>query len=172
MEDRMGRLRDTTELLYRCILFVEREELFLLGPKQENPPPQARVEVGGGEFNIRQSKNQYVKQFDLHRVIGAVSVPFLLIVSLTGGLFVYDKTIFGWFGAKATVMPAKEKLISKPLSGGKILLDRLLHTAEKEVPEGTIMQVRIPEKVKQGKAEGAIEIRMSRSYDPGVDGPV
>ena len=118
-------------------------------------------------FIIRQSRNQYVKQFDLHRVIGAVSVPFLLIVSLTGGLFVYDKTIFGWFGAKATVMPAKEKLISKPLSGGKIPLDRLLHTAEKEVPEGTIMQVRIPEKVKQGKAEGAIEIRMSRSYDPG-----
>jgi len=43
----MGRLRDTTELLYRCILFVERGELFLLGQKQENPPPQARVEVDG-----------------------------------------------------------------------------------------------------------------------------
>ena len=39
--------KDTTELLYRCILFVERGELFLLGQKQENPPPQARVEVDG-----------------------------------------------------------------------------------------------------------------------------
>ncbi len=31
-EDRIGRLtlhKDTTELLYRCILFVEREELFV-----------------------------------------------------------------------------------------------------------------------------------------------
>ena len=99
-------------------------------------------ENGCVDLLLRQSRNQYVKQFDLHRVIGAVSVPFLLIVSLTGGLFVYDKTIFGWFGAKATVMPAKEQLISKPLSGGKLPLDRLLHTAEKEVPEGTIMQVR------------------------------
>ncbi|GLV66811.1 hypothetical protein Bmyc01_54800 [Bacillus mycoides] len=118
-------------------------------------------------FVIRRSKNSYVKQYDLHRVIGGVSVPFLLIVSLTGGLLVYDKTIFGWFGAKASMAPSKETLISKTLSGERLPLDYLLSEAEKAVPQGIIMQVRIPEKAKKGKAEGAVEIRMSRSYDPG-----
>ncbi|PEW00642.1 hypothetical protein CN425_15245 [Bacillus cereus] len=118
-------------------------------------------------FVIRRSKNSYVKQYDLHRVIGGVSVPFLLIVSLTGGLLVYDKTIFGWFGAKSSVAPSKETLVSKALSGEKLPLDYLLSEAEKAVPQGKIMQVRLPEKAKKGKAEGAVEIRMSRSYDPG-----
>ncbi len=40
--------KDTTEFLYRCILFVEREEVFLFEQKHMNPPSQAHVEVGGG----------------------------------------------------------------------------------------------------------------------------
>ena len=46
----------------------------------------------------------------------------------------------------------KEILISKALSGGKLPLDYLLSEAEKAVPKGIIMQVRMPEKVKKGKA--------------------
>ncbi|ENQ3107831.1 PepSY domain-containing protein [Bacillus cereus] len=118
-------------------------------------------------FVIRRSKNTYVKQYDLHKVIGIIAMPFLLVVSLTGALFTYDKTIFGWVGAKTSVMPPKEKLISKPLSGGKLPLDHLLSEAEKAVPQGTITQVRMPAKAKKGKVEGAVEIRLSRSYDPG-----
>ncbi|MEI4832257.1 PepSY-associated TM helix domain-containing protein [Bacillus sp. FJAT-53711] len=118
-------------------------------------------------FIIRRSKNTYVKQYDIHKVIGIIAMPLLLVVSLTGALFTYDKTIFGWFGAKTSVMPSKEKLISKPLSGGKLPLDSLLSEAEKAVPQGKIMQVRVPAQAKKGKAEGAVEIRLSRPYDPG-----
>ncbi|MGG2095053.1 PepSY-associated TM helix domain-containing protein [Bacillus sp. S13(2024)] len=118
-------------------------------------------------FVIRRSKNTYVKQYDIHKVIGIIAMPLLLVVSLTGALFTYDKTIFGWIGAKTSVMPSKEKLISKPLSGGKLPLDSLLSEAEKAVPQGTITQVRMPAQAKKGKAEGAVEIRLSRPYDPG-----
>ncbi|MED1471976.1 PepSY-associated TM helix domain-containing protein [Bacillus salipaludis] len=118
-------------------------------------------------FRMRRNKNVFVKNYDLHKVIGAVSLPFLLIVSLTGALFTYDEAIFGWFGGKAKVTPPEEKLISKPLPTGKLPLDLLLSKAEKEVPKGTITQVRMPEKKEQGMSEGAVEIRLSRSYDPG-----
>ncbi|OIK08903.1 hypothetical protein BIV60_25270 [Bacillus sp. MUM 116] len=118
-------------------------------------------------FRMRRNKNIFVKHYDLHKVIGAVSIPFLLIVSLTGALFTYDETIFGWFGGKAKITPPEEKLVSKPLPTGKLPLDLLLNKAEKEVHKGTITQVRMPEKKKQGMSEGAVEIRLSRSYDPG-----
>jgi uncharacterized iron-regulated membrane protein len=118
-------------------------------------------------FRMRRNKNVFVKNYDFHKVIGAVSIPFLLIVSLTGALFSYDETIFGWFGGKAMVTLPEEKLISMPLPTGKLPLDFLLSKAEKEVPNGTITQVRMPEKKEQGMSEGAVEIRLSRSYDPG-----
>ncbi|MGE7690235.1 PepSY-associated TM helix domain-containing protein [Lysinibacillus sp. NPDC097214] len=114
-------------------------------------------------FILRRNANPYVRQFDLHKVIGGVSIPFLLVVSLTGALFAYDDMIFGWFGAKAKVMPPEEQLISKPLSSGKLPLDELINRAEKAVPQGTLMQVRIPEKA----PEGAVEFRLSGSFDPG-----
>lgn len=118
-------------------------------------------------FRMRLSQNAYVKKYDLHKVIGGVSIPFLLLVSLTGALFAYDDTIFGWFGGNAKVTPPKENLISKPLPTEKLPLDQLLSIAEKEVSKGTITQVRIPEKKVKGMSEGAVEIRLSRSYDPG-----
>lgn len=118
-------------------------------------------------FIMRQSKNPYVKQYDVHKVIGGVSIPFLLVVSLTGALFAFDETIFGWFGGQAKVTPPKENLISTPLASGKVPLDHLLSNAEKAVPHGTIMQVRLPEKPEKESSEGAVEIRLSRSYDPG-----
>ncbi|MED3929149.1 PepSY domain-containing protein, partial [Priestia megaterium] len=96
-----------------------------------------------------------------------MSIPFLLVVSLTGALFAFDETIFGWFGGQAKVTPPKENLISTPLASGKVPLDHLLSNAEKAVPHGTIMQVRLPEKPEKGSSEGAVEIRLSRSYDPG-----
>ncbi|MDR6998938.1 PepSY-associated TM helix domain-containing protein [Neobacillus niacini] len=118
-------------------------------------------------FKMRHSKNPYVKQYDLHKVIGGAAIPFLLIVSLTGALFAFDETIFGWFGGHAKVELPKEDLISKPLPTGKLPLDQLLRIAEKEVPEGVITQVRVPEKKGHGMSEEALEIRLSRSYDPG-----
>ncbi|MFF5400116.1 PepSY-associated TM helix domain-containing protein [Peribacillus butanolivorans] len=118
-------------------------------------------------FIFRRSANPYVRQYDLHKVIGGVSIPFLLVVSLTGALFVYDEMIFGWFGAKAKVMPPEEQLISKALPTGKLPLDELLSRAEKAVPQGTLMQVRMPDKVERGTPEGAVEFRLSGSYDPG-----
>jgi uncharacterized iron-regulated membrane protein len=118
-------------------------------------------------FKMRRSKNAYVKKYDVHKVIGGVAIPFLLIVSLTGALFAYDETIFGWFGGHAKVTPPKENLISKPLPTGKLPLDQLLRIAEKEVSKGIIEQVRIPENKGKGMSEEAIEVRLSRSYDPG-----
>ncbi|TDY02322.1 UNVERIFIED_CONTAM: putative iron-regulated membrane protein [Lysinibacillus xylanilyticus] len=118
-------------------------------------------------FSLRRNANPYVRQYDLHKVIGGVSIPFLLVVSLTGALFAYDEMIFGWFGAKAKVMPPEEQLISKALPSGKLPLDELFSMAEKEVPQGTLMQVRMPKKVESGNHEGAVEFRISNSYDPG-----
>ncbi|CRK83396.1 PepSY-associated TM helix domain-containing protein [Neobacillus massiliamazoniensis] len=118
-------------------------------------------------FKMRRSKNAYIKKYDVHKVIGGVSIPFLLIVSLTGALFAYDETIFGWFGLHAKVSPPQKNLISKPLPTGKLSLDQLLRIAEKEVPKGKIEQVIIPGNKGKGLSEGAVEIRLSRSYDPG-----
>ncbi|MFD3445406.1 PepSY-associated TM helix domain-containing protein [Microbacteriaceae bacterium 4G12] len=118
-------------------------------------------------FTMRRSTNTYVKQYDLHKIIGGVSIPFLLLVSITGALFIYDEKLFGLFGAKAKVSPPKQVLVSNPLPEGKLPVDRLLHIAEESGSNGTVMQLRMPEKAKKGKKEGAVEVRLSRSYDPG-----
>lgn len=118
-------------------------------------------------FTLRRNANPFIRQYDLHKVIGGVSIPFLLVVSLTGALFVYDEVIFGWFGAKAKVMPPEEQLISTVLPSGKLPLDELISMAEKEVPQGTVMQIRMPGEAEKGTPEGAVEFRLSDSYDPG-----
>ncbi|MGE7916434.1 PepSY-associated TM helix domain-containing protein [Lysinibacillus xylanilyticus] len=118
-------------------------------------------------FTLRRNANPFIRQYDLHKVIGGVSIPFLLVVSLTGALFVYDEVIFGWFGAKAKVMPPEEQLISTALPSGKLPLDELISMAEKEVPQGTVMQIRMPGEAEKGTPEGAVEFRLSDSFDPG-----
>ncbi|GED17110.1 PepSY-associated TM helix domain-containing protein [Aneurinibacillus migulanus] len=121
-------------------------------------------------FKIRRGKNLYVSNYDIHKVFGIFSVPFLLVVSLTGILFTFDKEIFGFFGANAKIAPPKEMLVSQPLPQGKMPIDRLVEIAKKEIPDGTVTQIRMPAKPKAGKKEGAVELRMSHGYDPSQRG--
>lgn len=123
-------------------------------------------------FIIRNSKNRYALHYDYHKVLGIISVPFLLVVSLTGALFVYDDPIFEWFGIKPNSNPAKELLISKPLESGKLALDQLVENAKQSVPDGKVTHIRMPAKPEEGKPEGAVEIRMTHQYDPTTNGNV
>lgn len=123
-------------------------------------------------FVIRNSKNRYALHYDYHKVFGIISVPFLLVVSLTGALFVFDEPIFAMFGAKPNKSPAKELLVSQPLDSGKLPIDQLIAVAQKSVPDGKFMQIRMPAKPEEGKPEGTVDIRMSHGYDPSGAGNV
>ncbi|MGC4376394.1 PepSY-associated TM helix domain-containing protein [Fictibacillus sp. Mic-4] len=118
-------------------------------------------------FTMRKSKNQYVRNYDLHKMIGGIFVPFLLVVSLTGALFVFDENIFHLFGAEAKVMPAKEKIMVDPVHNEPTSIDSWISAAQKTVQGGSVMQVRFPAQPKQGTFKEPIEIRVSRPYDPG-----
>lgn len=123
-------------------------------------------------FSIRKSSNRYIKHYDYHKVFGIVSVPFLLIVSLTGALFTFDEDIFGWFGANPRPVPSKELLVSQPLPTGKLPLDQLVAFAQQTVPDARVTQIRIPAKPEEGKPEGAMEVRLTHHYDPSGFGNV
>ncbi|BAU28102.1 putative iron-regulated membrane protein [Aneurinibacillus soli] len=118
-------------------------------------------------FTFRRSPNTFAKHYNWHKVLGIWSVPFLLVVSLTGALFEYDEAIFGWFGAKPSKSPAKQILVSVPLPEGKKPLDALMRSAEQAVPDAKVIQVRMPAKPKKDQPEGAVEVRMTHGYDPG-----
>jgi uncharacterized iron-regulated membrane protein len=123
-------------------------------------------------FTIRKGSNLFASYYDYHKLLGIISVPLLLVVSITGALFTFDDTIFGWFGAVSSVSPAKQVLVSKPLPAGKTSIDKVIGIAQETVADAKVTQIRIPAQPEKGKPEGAVEVRLSRSFDPGELGNV
>lgn len=116
-------------------------------------------------FTIRRTNNQYIKNFDWHRVLGISFIPFLLLVSITGALFPFGQDFLGSLGLKTKVAPSSESLVVHPLASGKVSLDQMINAAENSVSGATVTQIRMPKKSKNGKEEG-IEVRLSLPYDP------
>jgi len=110
-------------------------------------------------FKIKRGTNSFVKQNDLHKVIGIYSTPLLIVIALTGAIIPFEESILGWFGIHEEVDTTK--LSSQPLPVGKMQLDKLAGIAQEAVPDSSILQVR-----PAIKPEDVVQVRLSRPSDP------
>lgn len=115
-------------------------------------------------FKYRKKKNNFIRNYDIHKLVGIFALPLLLILSLTGALFAYEQPLFKLFGSEASIQPDPQLLISKPLAKGEVSLDEIIESAKISVPKSVVTQIRLPE----NGSQGVVEVRLSRNYDPGT----
>ena len=87
-------------------------------------------------FIIRWKSRFHLLQYDFHKVIGIVSVIFLILAGTTGGMMEFNQHVRS-VGYKISGIPQPEKPVSIQQSNLQPLtLDRFLEEAQNALPEG------------------------------------
>jgi uncharacterized iron-regulated membrane protein len=119
-------------------------------------------------FRIRTGKNWFLANFDLHRVMGAVAFPFLLVMALTGLVMAFPNTA-QWIvhGLFLSAPDERSERVAEPLSrlsgeiGKRPTTDDFLATAKAEVPDADIIYLTFPD-----EPEEAVQVRMQQGVYP------
>ncbi|AJY74815.1 PepSY-associated TM helix domain-containing protein [Paenibacillus beijingensis] len=125
------------------------------------PGIKAGIKGWAQAFKRRKASNPYIKKNDLHRLIGIYSIPVLLIIAFTGAVYPFSNSILGWFGTGWT--PPAERLAVQQRAEGRMPVDELVKLAEQTTPNSKATLIILPT-----KPEKNIDIRLTRSYDPGA----
>lgn len=112
-------------------------------------------------FKKQQASHPYKKQYEWHRLIGIYSIPFLLLIAITGALFPFGEKIFTPLGLETRKGPTPEQLMIETEKETFLPFTQLTKAATKDYPEAIITQIRMPREEKQ-----PIEFRLSYKYDP------
>ncbi|PWK07426.1 PepSY-associated TM helix domain-containing protein [Tumebacillus permanentifrigoris] len=111
-------------------------------------------------FKIIRKKGQLMLQRGLHKSLGIISVPFLLVLALTGASFTLDKDVFGWFGASAREEAPKAALKATP-SGKELTLDQLVANVQQAHPNTQLMRISLPKAKDQ-----SVRLFLEEGYSP------
>jgi len=93
-------------------------------------------------FKVRRGRGAFLFNYDLHKVFGILSSPPLVLIALTGVLFVFynfaSHAVYGLFlqKAPAQLYPDSRSLKSRPGAGGPHALAEYVRTAERELIPG------------------------------------
>lgn len=112
-------------------------------------------------LKIKWNKSQMAKNLSLHNFIGVITLPFLLVVAITGMLYPFQEKIEESLKLTFTSNYPQEL---KSVDNGKqqIGLDKIVAQINKLHPEGELYKLRLP-----SDKEGVIEAQLSDgSYDP------
>jgi uncharacterized iron-regulated membrane protein len=83
--------------------------------------------------------------FDLHNAVGIVSLVFLLLLTITGVMIGFDRTIVPWFYKMTNSEPSKQPVIPPPPANGKpITPDQAIEIARNALPGAMPFLVNIP----------------------------
>jgi uncharacterized iron-regulated membrane protein len=116
-------------------------------------------------FRLRLKRSEYIRQYDWHKIIGFVSLPFLAMWALTALNF-YEPWN-GWiktawytitFSSEASTPP---EVKSKPSDATPISASRAARIAQNAVPEARLISVSLPH-----EKDGAVDVWMARGVDP------
>ncbi|MEU4086232.1 PepSY-associated TM helix domain-containing protein [Streptomyces aureus] len=115
-------------------------------------------------FRIRMRRGRFARDYDLHRVIGAVAVPFLLMWGLTGAGFEIPAVQKAWLAVTGGSAPdaSQYDFTAAPAKKGAALVTvaQASAAAVGKVP-GSVVQVAMPT-----PDAGYYGITIARSYDP------
>ena len=101
-------------------------------------------------FKVRWSgRGWYVRHYDLHRVVGIVSLPFVLVMTCTGiamSEWYYEWVEPVWYTVTFSEHPpeAAEDLKSQPIGQPRISLDEMAARVEEAVPGATLYYIGLP----------------------------
>lgn len=115
-------------------------------------------------FKIMFGKGKLILQRDLHKSLGILSLPFLLVLALTGSAFTLDKNVFAWFGAP-TKEDAPKELIAIKGSGQAMPLDLLVNQVLQSYPDTKLMRINLPKSKNQ-----ATRLYFEDGYSPTTNG--
>ncbi|KEO84907.1 PepSY-associated TM helix domain-containing protein [Tumebacillus flagellatus] len=111
-------------------------------------------------FRIVRTKGKLMFNRDLHKSLGIVSVPFLLVLALTGTAFTLDKFVFGWFGSPTQEAVPKSATQVKA-EGSALPAGQLLENVQRAYPEAKWMNLKLPTDGKQ-----AVTVSLEEGYNP------
>lgn len=133
-------------------------------------------------FRIRNKGSSYIRNFDYHKVLGFIALPFLAMWALTAMNFYepfHPWIENAWLGVTlANVAPAPEDLVSDAMNktaSDQLTVSELLEIARRELPEGSrIINLGIPdlnitfadEEAEKAAREQTITVWGSKGLDP------
>lgn len=110
----------------------------------------------------------YIRHYDLHRVVGIVSLPFVLLMTCTGiamAEWYYEWVETTWYTVTFSEHPPEvpEDLVSHPNGQPRISLDEVAARVEAAVPGATIYYIGVP-----ADEEGYFNLWVNKPgvYDP------
>ncbi|MEH6936388.1 PepSY-associated TM helix domain-containing protein [Bacillus sp. JJ664] len=112
-------------------------------------------------LKIRWNNSQMALNFSLHNFIGVITLPFLLVVAVTGMLFPFQEKIEESLKLNfKSNYPEELKSIDK--GKGLVGLDKISSQIKKLHPDGELYKMRFP-----SDKSGVIEVQLNDgSYDP------
>ncbi|WP_187274031.1 PepSY domain-containing protein [Paenibacillus sp. N3.4] len=108
-------------------------------------------------FRVVLKRGKLLKHMSLHKTIGILSIPFLLVLALTGTLNAFEKSIPTWVGFKAKEEIPATALQSKSKDAAALPLDRAVEIVKESYPGSQLIKIQIPQKAGQSYQFGLKE---------------
>ncbi|MGO4273871.1 PepSY-associated TM helix domain-containing protein [Paenibacillus sp. TAF58] len=112
-------------------------------------------------FRIIRNKGKLALNLGLHKTIGIVTIPFLLVFALTGTAYQLDKYVLGWFGLSTKIEAAASWSKTTKMNGSPLSLDSIVQNAHERFPNHQLVRVQLPTKPDQ-----TYQIAMKEGYSP------
>ena len=101
--------------------------------------------VKGKAFKVNLKASWKRQLWDWHRLLGIVTLLFLLLVAATGAYYSFRETVQKWFVSAGTVLPLRgTPPITAPPNAKPLTLDEIIAQARPALPDATLAVVRPP----------------------------
>ncbi len=101
--------------------------------------------VKGKAFKMNLKASWKRQLWDWHRLLGIVTLLFLLLVAATGAYYSFRETVQKWFVSAGTVLPLRgTPPITAPPNAKPLTLDEIIAQARPALPDATLAVVRPP----------------------------
>lgn len=108
-------------------------------------------------FRIIRNRGKLLHNMGLHKTIGIVSIPVLLLASLTGFVNAFEKSIPGWIGFNAKEDVPASAMVSKSKDESILPMDRVIDIIKRNYPDSALIKIQLPLKAGQAYQVGLKE---------------
>lgn len=129
-------------------------------------------------FRIVRNRGKLLYNMGLHKTIGIISIPALLVFAGTGVINAFEKSIPVWVGFKAKEEVPKSAMAPKQKNGTILPVDQIVSRIHQSYPNSKLVSIQIPLKPGQNyrvglkEGFGASEKSNSTVYIDAADGEV
>ncbi|MCZ8521599.1 MULTISPECIES: PepSY-associated TM helix domain-containing protein [Paenibacillus] len=108
-------------------------------------------------FRVVRSRGRLMHNMSLHKTVGIVSIPLLLILTVTGVVNAFEKSIPGWVGFKAKEEVPASALKSKSGDTALLPVDQVIGYIKQSYPDSKLIKIQLPLKPDQSYQIGLKE---------------